>query len=768
MSSPRRSVPARLSRLGAAITITIGFAPASGAAAQTARPVTFMDVQEMRSSGSEETSPDGRWMLYTITTPDWEKASDQSDIHIVSLTDGVASSRQLTFTTESDETSPTWSHDGRFFVFASNRNTPSNARGQNQLFLMHPDGGEARRITDAPAGVREFAFSRDGRWLVYRSGRTAEEQLYRLAVDAISAGDSEAEQLTRQPTGVGEWEIARDSRRIYFIAPDSLDTDDRLRREKGFTVNVYHQETPLENLWALDLEPVRTTRLTSDPSRTVNRFTISPDSRWVGFGAAPAERYRRETAGGGTNEQNLWTELYLLDVAGGGIEQLTDADEVSKGGPEFSPDSRWLAFTSARDMTRYTRGLNSRIYIRAVTERDGTFRRLGDDFDGNARIDFWAPDGNTIYFNQGTRTTRQFFALDVRQGTVRQLTDQDASLAVERNGESGVILISYSNATTPSTLFTVPSLDQVASRSAWRQLTDVNPQVRGFSLGQQQEVTWRSTDRKTVGGILVLPVGYQRGQRYPLIVQIHGGPSSADVNSFGAGQQVYAGAGYVVLKPNYRGSSSYGEEFNAINGNYFPRGYEDIMAGIDHLIAQGIVDGDRMGAMGWSAGGHWSNWILTHTDRFKAISSGAGASNWISMFAQTDGQRHRQEYFGGKLPYDDFDAYWDQSPLKYIRNAKTPTMIHVVKGDPRVPSPQSVELHMALKKLGVPTELFMYSGDSHGIPDPRNRLVKAVAEMAWMDYHVRGSGRKFAWRDVLKTLEKPATQATTLENRDAR
>jgi dipeptidyl aminopeptidase/acylaminoacyl peptidase len=260
-------------------------------------------------------------------------------------------------------------------------------------------------------------------------------------------------------------------------------------------------------------------------------------------------------------------------------------------------------------------------------------------------------------------------------------------------------------------------------------------------------------------------VGYQRGERYPLIVWIHGGPSSADLNRFNASVQVYAGAGYAVLKPNYRGSDNYGEAFNDINGNYFPQGYEDIMAGVDYLIAQGIVDGDRMGAMGWSAGGHWSNWILTHTDRFKAISTGAGASNWISMYAQTDGQRHRQEYFGGKLPYDDFDAYWDQSPLKYITNASTPTMIHVVKGDPRVPSPQAVELHMALKQLGVPVEFFMYPGDTHGIPDPRNQMVKSVAEMAWMDYHVRGIGAEFAWRhvrsDLLRMLEEQAMSRAT-------
>jgi dipeptidyl aminopeptidase/acylaminoacyl peptidase len=170
-----------------------------------------------------------------------------------------------------------------------------------------------------------------------------------------------------------------------------------------------------------------------------------------------------------------------------------------------------------------------------------------------------------------------------------------------------------------------------------------------------------------------------------------------------------------------------------------------------------------MGAYGWSAGGHWSNWILVNTDRFKAISSGAGASNWISMYAQTDGQRHRQEYFGGQLPYHDFDAYWDQSPLKYIVNAKTPTMVHVVKGDPRVPSPQSVELHMALRQLGVPTELFMYPGDTHGIPDPRNQMAKAVAEMAWMDYYVRGIGEKFRWRQVLETLGEP-TRAAASDN----
>jgi len=745
-----------LSRLGIASVVSVGCV--ASAAAQSTRPATFLDVQEMRSFGSEAVSPDGRWMLYRIDTPDWQEAREQSDLYLVSLEEGVASSRQLTFTSEHDETSPQWSRDGSFFVFASNRDAPSDARGQNQLYLMRPGGGGARRITEAAEGVRDFAFSRDGQWLVFRAGESGEEQLYRLAVAALTGGEAEAEQISRQPAGVSQWELAPDSRRIYFITPDSVDADEGRRWEHDFTVDIYHLETPLESLWALDLDPVGATRLTQDPSITVTGFTISDDSRWVGFQGTRAERYKRTIW-----QSSLHTELYLLEAATGRIEQLTDADEISKSGPYFSPDGRWVAFGAARDMTRYTRAITDRVYVRAVDQPSGEFRRIGDDYDGDVGLDFWSSDGNTIYFNAGIETSRQLVALEVESGAIRQLTSEDSPLSVSVDDDTGVVLISYSDPTTPSTLFTVPSLDEVPNRSAWHQLTDVNPQVRGFLLGHQEEVIWRSSDGEEVGGVLTLPVGYQQGQRYPLVVQIHGGPSSAVSNSFNAGIQVYAGAGYVVLRPNYRGSSGYGEAFENINGNYFPQGYEDIMAGVDHLIAEGIVDGDRMGAYGWSAGGHWSNWILVNTDRFKAISSGAGASNWISMYAQTDGQRHRQEYFGGQLPYHDFDAYWDQSPLKYIVNAKTPTMVHVVKGDPRVPSPQSVELHMALRQLGVPTELFMYPGDTHGIPDPRNQMAKAVAEMAWMDYYVRGIGEKFRWRQVLETLGEP-TRAAASDN----
>src|SRR5688500_9491208 len=440
--------------LGLAAPLGIAQTPATG----PSRPMTFLDMQNMRQVGAQTPSPDGRWMLYTLSTPDWKEARRQTDVYLVSLDRGVSSTKQLTFTKDKNETSPTWSRDGSFFVFASNREAPSSASGQNQLYAMRADGGEARRITDAKEGVSSFYFSRDGKWLAYRSGKAGEEQLYRLPVAGIDS--AKAEQITRQPTGVGLWQWAPDSRRIYFITADTVDIDEKLRREKKFTVNVRNMETPLSSLWALDLEPVRTTRLTRDTTINVNRFTISDDGRWVGFRGVAADRYQRNIT-----EQNINSDLFLLEVASGRIERLTNNQEVGENGPSFSPDGRWVAFSAPDDLTKYSMK-NTRVYIRRTEDRGGQWRKLGNTFDGDVSIGFWSKDGRTIYFNEGIRATNQVLALDVEANTVRQLTDVKAAMSVNRDPDSGVLLLNYSDGKTPQTLFTVASLAGIGDRSA--------------------------------------------------------------------------------------------------------------------------------------------------------------------------------------------------------------------------------------------------------------------------------------------------------------
>lgn len=739
----------------AASTLSAQGAPA------TKRPMTWLDAQYLRSAGAAAVSPDGKQVVYTLSTPDWKEATSQSDLYLVQTDRGLPSTKQLTFTTSKNEGSPRWAPSGAWLVFASNREAPAAQGGQQQLFVMRPDGGEARRITNAREGVSTFEFTKDGMWLIYRSGKSGEEQLYALAVSALEKGtrvDSlTPATLTKHPTGVSTWRVSPDSKRIYFVTADTNDTDEKLRREKKFTVDIRNAATPTASLWMLDLTgpSYPTTRLTRDTSMAVGNFTLSPDGRWIGFQATPNDRYKRNIT-----EEGIYSDVFLFDTRDNSIERLTKNDEISESPISFSPDSRTIAFSASDDMTRYNMK-NRRVYVRDVAAKGAPFRKIGD-YDGDVSAEFWSADGKTIYFNEGAKATNQLFALDVASGKVKAVTNVQGVVNVSQDETSKRFMVSYQDPATPPALYTVASLAALPNRSAWVQLTDPNPWVgEQIALGEESEFTWTSKDGKPVGGVLLKPVGYQPGRRYPLIVAIHGGPASADLLGFngGYGSQVYAGQGWMVLKPNYRGSTNYGEAHkNGIVGNYFDPGYEDIMTGVDALIAQGMVDSTKMGVLGWSAGGHWSNWILTHTDRFKAISSGAGTSNWISMYAQSDVQRNRQHYLGDKLPYDDFDAYWRQSPIQFIRNAKTPTMIHVVEGDPRVPSPQSVELHMGLKRVGVPTELFMYPGASHGIPDARNRMVKSAAEQAWMDYYVLGKGNKFSWRQVLETLEDPKAE----------
>jgi dipeptidyl aminopeptidase/acylaminoacyl peptidase len=696
------------------------------------KPMTFLDVLHMRTIADGTLSQDGRWFAYTISSLDWKAGKRFTEIHLTETATGVR--RQITFTPERNEINPAFSPDAKWLAFLSDRDG-----GANQVFLMPLDGGEARKISAGPGTASSFAFSPDGRRIAILSGRTDERQLYFYQIGE----DGGAKPAGKHQAPVNAFQWGPDSQRIFFTSPDEPSPLERRRIELKFDVRIADAPRPQVHLWELPVDTGAARRLTSGSGFTIRSFRVAREGGWITFTGAAPERHNTDNA-------TRQTDAFLLHAPTGKLERLTTND-VREGLPAVSPDGTWIAMSAPDDFAYFRR---QRIYLRAT--EGGTWRKTpGNGWDHEAGQPEWSRDGAKLYFDTGVGTARHLFAVDRVSGAIQQISDRPGSLTATYFEPADRFILSATDPTHPNDYYIVPP-SSAARLDQWKRMSDANPQASQWNLGTTETVRWKSTDGVMVEGTLVKPLGYEQGKRYPLIVQIHGGPASAIVAGFsgshGSYHHVFAAGGYAVLSPNYRGSTNYGEKFRAqIAGDYFRQGFEDIMAGVDHLIAQGIADPDRLGMMGWSAGGHWSNWTLTHTDRFKAISSGAGAMNWISMYAQNDSQANREHYFTGK-PYDKFEHWWDQSPLKYIKNAKTPTLIHVGQDDPRVPRPQSEELHMALKKLGVPTEFIVYPRMGHGLTEPRFQMVKMVAEYNWMEKWIKGKPSWFDWDELLKTI----------------
>ncbi len=697
--------------------------------AQATRPMTFMDVMEMRSVGGASLSPDGARVVYTVSIPHWKSGKTYTDLFVADAASGVA--RQMTFTRERNETGPQWARDGKRVAFLSDR------EGSQQVYLMAVEGGEARKVTEAKDGVHAFAFSRDGKWLAFSAGKAEDRQ---LSLVELASEDLTITALPKHATPIRDFAFTEDGSRIFFTSVDRVDKDDVKRKEKKFDVRIADPEQAPAHIWSIDLKDKVEKRWTEGDALTVAGFQLSKDGRWASYRALPSAR----RLGDITQEE---ASLHLLDLGSGKARTIQDKYARFSA---FSPDGQWLVYASPE---RFERLRNDKLWV--VSTEGGAPKNLMAGKDMSVSTASWSEDSHTLYFTEAVGVDQHLFALTSADGTLNQLTKQPGVLAGSYNPEAKAFLLTYSHPRKPQDLYVVKPRT-VGSMAAWVKVSDANPQVAKLSLGTTETLRWKAKDGREVEGLLIKPLGYEKGKRYPLIVQLHGGPAAADMNGFQGRYvtypHIYAAAGYAVLQPNYRGSSNYGEAFTRqIGGNFMRLSYGDIISGVDHLIREGVADSEKLGMMGWSAGGHLSSWTLTQTDRFKAISTGAGAVNWLSMYAESDVQSVREFYLGGK-PYDAWDNFVNESALKYIKNAKTPTLIHVGEADQRVPKPQSDELYMALKKLGVPVEYIVYPGMPHGLTEPRYQLVKMVSEFSWFEKWIKGRKEWFDWKALLDTL----------------
>jgi dipeptidyl aminopeptidase/acylaminoacyl peptidase len=559
----------------------------------------------------------------------------------------------------------------------------------------------ARQFTRGDKSVSNLHWSPDGKMLAFTMAGEDEkegEQVWFMYADG-----GEPWQVTKHKSVVRGFEFSPDGKTLLLVATKAPDAAEEQREKEKDDAIIAERHLKMAQLWTWDIASGKEKQITSGDD-TVSDPRWSPDGKQILFATRPTPLL---------DDAGLQT-VRLLDVASGQERKLVDTEDPTHTA-RWSPDGKWIAYLSSHGDSGL--GVNqTNLFV--VSASGGEPRKLTGGFGLNAGEPVWSPDGETIYFSTDTRESVDVFAADVAAGTVRQVTDRPAVIElseISRDGRSAIGV--WSDPKHPGEVFRSD-----LSFRAIEPITNQNPWLADYALGDMEVVRWKSSkDGMEIDGIVTKPVDFDPSRKYPFLLNPHGGPTGASTLSFNATEQIMAANGYMVLEPNFRGSSGRGEKFALANQNDWGGGdYQDDMSGVQAMVEKGWADLNRMGAFGWSYGGYMTYWIDTQTDRFKAISPGAGLPDLYSMYSQTDIHRYLRLFFNMKSPWDNFQEYWDHSPMKYVENVKTPTMILHGQADTRVPIPQAEEFFRALRERHVPVEFVMYPRENHGFAEPRH------------------------------------------------
>jgi dipeptidyl aminopeptidase/acylaminoacyl peptidase len=637
---------------------------------------------------------------------------------------------------------PQLSPDGQQIAFVIDRADWKANRRIGHIFRINADGTGQTQLTFGERGESSPRWSPDGKSIAFTARRDGDtvNQIYLLHADG-----GEARRVTTHATATGNITWAPDGKSIYFTATDAKSADERERDRVQDDVYAFEENNfKQRHLWTTDLEG-KTRRIT-EGDWSLGGYKLSDDGRRIAMHRTPTPLL-------GSGDRG---EVWVMDASGQNAKQLT-TNGVSEANASPSPDGTQVLFT-ADSNEKFEHYYNDKLFL--VPSAGGAARVvLPADVTYEVENAKWSKDGKTIYFTANMGVHNEIMRVDVATGRVTQLTKGEHNLGGWAFEEAhGVHVFLRNTAERASEIHTLP-----AAGGEMKRVTAVfDEDLATFKTMRAEAIRWKSQDGVMVEGLLYYPVDYQQGQRYPLIVSTHGGPAASDRFGFATEYQVYAAKGYAVLRPNYRGSTGYGDAFlrDMVKG-YFKNSHLDVMTGVDHVIAMGVADPTKLIKMGWSAGGHMTNKIITYTDRFKAASSGAGAANWISMYAQSDIREYRTPWFGG-TPWQanaPIELYWTHSPIKDVAKVKTPTIFLVGEQDPRVPLPQSVEMYRGLKSNGVPTHLYVAPREGHGWTELRHRLFKLQIEMEWFEKYIHN--RAYTWERAPGDEKKEPAKTTT-------
>jgi dipeptidyl aminopeptidase/acylaminoacyl peptidase len=680
--------------------------------------IGFQDLIEARGFSQETLGSGGRFAAYVVDHSDVKANAERQELMVASG-DGQ-SIRSVALPVGGRASSIQWFSDGRRFAFLL------QGSGKGQVQAVDAESLQMKALTDEPGGVAQFALRPDGSSLAWiAEGRLRVQDL---------AGSSAPVTLGGPGLSAPRWHP--DGRRIFVLRADVPPS------ATPSIVRWLDHPEPVQRLVSIDLSTRQERVWDTGTGLSLQAFEPGTGGGHVAF---HAKTVGPSLEPGDPGRQSL----RLLDLATGGVRELVP----SWGGPgraffSFSPDGARLAFTAPPGNMRHGR-------LRVLDLGTGMVRHYMESADLNLRAMDWNETSDGLHFCTNMRLDRPWFALKTGDGTWSRIAPRPGTFVGRYVPASRAFLFTFADASRPPELYSATT-STLADPARWVKLSRANERLVTLPMPEARIVQWKSTDGREIEGLLHAPVGHRPGQPLPMIVQLNGAR-----NDFHAFYQSYApvlsARGYLVFQPNYRGLNGYyGESF--LREGFHPNDVRDVftadvLAGVEHLCAAGLADRNRLGLMGWSIGGSNADWVMVKTPIFKAVSSGAGSTDMVAMYAAGTYRAYYRLSWGASA-FKAWDYYADHSSLKHMGQARTPTLFQVGENDEGVVS-QCLESYNALREFGVPTELLVHKGEPHILQSPHSVLAKMLAEVHWFDQWIRGGPSWLTWNEEFKRIVGP-------------
>ncbi len=662
--------------------------------AQKNASIAFENWLSLKQVGSPVISPNGKYVAYTLTSTDWASNGYDSEIW---LSKEGGTPVQLTRTSKGSSSSPAFTADNQFISFLSDRGE------KTQLYLIPVDGGEALQITKDEDGIGAYEWSPNGRQVAYTKA-DPESRKEKTLKERYGAFAVEGEEYKLSHLWLLQFNY--DSVLLAGLYPCYTGKDSMNRKPDCYKIPVAKKLT--------------------DGNFTVSGFSWNPTGTAILFNKQPNPLIN----------SSLYSDIALVDISTKKTEILI-SNPSNDGLTEWAPDGKAFIYRSSVDDSVSNFFRNSRLFIYDLSTKKS--REIGADIDENKNIYSWNEKG--IYFGASQKMKTAVYRMDPQTGISQQLSvPLDNPGAISFSRKSNLMAIAGRNFSDLNEIY-YGSLE-----GSWKKISNANIQISNWNTPVNEIVEWKSKDGASIEGVLLKPRNFDPSKKYPLLVMIHGGPTGIDRPEPTPGgvypvmQWVEKGA--LVLRVNYRGSAGYGEKFRSLNVRNLGVGdMWDVVTGIESLQKKAFIDTARMGCMGWSQGGYISAFLTTNTKMFKAISVGAGISNWITYYVSTDITPFTRQYLKAS-PWEDMDIYQKTSPMTNINKASTPTLIQHGEFDKRVPISNAYELYRGLQDRHIPSKLIVYKGFGHGITKPKERLAAIWHNWLWFNHYVFGESEE--------------------------